>query len=90
MFPNANYQVSFLTTEANAGGSSVQLYHTQESVGLVPDPHGAVSTAWCKQPHLGAAGQPRDVIHMVEVTVMLKPLWKEIHSVITDEVDSRN
>lgn len=75
MFPNAHYQVAFLTTEANAGWSSIQFDDSKEFVGLVPDSHGAVRTAWRKQPHLGAAGQSCDVIHVIVITVVIKPLW---------------
>ena len=77
MFANAHYQVAFLTTETDAGWSGVQFDDTHQSVGLVPDPHGAVSTAWRKQPHFGTAGQSRDVIHVIRITAMIKPLWQE-------------
>jgi len=73
MFANAHNQVTFLTTETNAGGSGIQFDDTQESIGLVPDSHGAISTAWRKEPHLGAAGQSRDVIHVIRITAMIKP-----------------
>ena len=78
MFANAHYQISLLTAKADAVGSGIQLYNAQKFVGLIPDPHGTVSAAWRKQPHLGAAGKSRDVIHMVQITIMIKPLWREI------------
>ena len=45
MFPNAHDQVAFLTTETNTGGRGVQFDDTQKSIGFIPDPHGAISTA---------------------------------------------
>ena len=79
MFANAHHQVAFLTTETNTGGSGIQFDDTHEAIGLVPDSHGAINTAWRKQPHFGAAGQSRDVIHVIRITVMIKPLWNKIY-----------
>lgn len=56
MLANAQYKVAFLARETDASRSGVQFDDTHKSIGLVPDSHGAVSTAWRKQPHLGAAG----------------------------------
>lgn len=77
MFANTHDQVTFLTTETNAGRSGIQFDDTQQSIGLVPDSHRAIGTAWRKQSHFGAAGQTRNVIHVIRITVMIIPFWKK-------------
>ena len=79
MLSNAYDQVAFLARKTNAGGSGIQFDDTHESIGLVPDSHRAINTAWREQPHFGAASQSCDVIHVIRFTAMIKPLWNNIY-----------
>ena len=45
MLSNAHDQVAFLAGKTNTGRRGIQFDHTHESIGLVPDPHGAINTA---------------------------------------------